>query len=775
MSALLEANRPTEPTDLYARLGERVADWQDPADVGQAVADVLGDLLVRPAITVFRCDPTGDLRLLGSHGGRGEAIAIGTRTPADGALGNALRDRVSQKNLNKYVEPDFVHSLPGEQHSVLAVPVVVGSDALGVIQLDYASPASPTAEDQKRTEELASYLAVAWRAASVDGPVANPSAEGDRLDVEALVESLARSDFDTLLQRVPEAAIELLGCDGAAVLMRHSERQMLEVASGSGVLGTTAGALIPLDGTGAGGVFRSGKSASVVGGAWNSERILPEEVLPGSIGAALMVPVLSNGKIDGLLIAIRSNSDRRFDHRAAPLLETLGNVAGAAIAIRSIGPLRQRISDAALIAEVGRAMTGTLGIDDVLAVVVRSAEMLISGRSAGVVLRSGRGNGLVLAAASGSLMLKTGTELSSDTILGHVIASGETTLTENLSEDERGWPFGDNYGPAALFALESRNETRGVLFAARNAKGEPLSDKDIDALRKLGAYAAIAIENAKLYQEQTELSSALRKQTDELEMAYAELRTSQERLLVSEKMAALGRVTAGIAHEINSPLGSILNCLQLATSYAEEYGESVGDPEVTLDDHRGIAKDILESLKLAEDSARRVAQFVRTIKGQTRMEDEKDEPFDPSEVVDSTLVILGHEFENKPIDLEADLDRSVELRGDATKFAQIIQNLVSNAADAYEGEPGKVRISLRSEDGNAILEVADDGCGIPEEIRPRIFDYLFTTKDVGSGTGLGLAMVHSTVASHFHGKVDFRTEVGSGTTFVVTIPLRPEN
>jgi signal transduction histidine kinase len=383
---------------------------------------------------------------------------------------------------------------------------------------------------------------------------------------------------------------------------------------------------------------------------------------------------------------------------------------------------------------------------------------------------------MTLVAASGSLMKHSKAVLQTrDTVVGWVASSGENVITEALSEDPRGWPLGPDFGPAAMVPLESRGQIRGVLLAARGPGADPVSDDDLDAIRKLGAYAAIAIENARLYQAQTELSQTLRQQAQELEKAYAELGTSQERLLVSEKMAALGRVTAGIAHEINSPLGSILNCLQLATTYTEEYKSSATDPDVTSDDHVGIATDILESLKLAEEATRRVAQFVRTIKGQTRMEEEISEQFEPADVTESTILMLQHELDSGTVQVEAQIERGILLQGDSNKYAVVVQNLISNAVDAYEGGTGVVRVSIRRDGPNALLEVEDRGAGIPEEIRQRIFDYLFTTKDVGHGTGLGLSLVHSIVTSHFGGKIEYQSEVGSGTTFVVTIPLPAES
>src|SRR5690606_16417663 len=132
-----------------------------------------------------------------------------------------------------------------------------------------------------------------------------------------------------------------------------------------------------------------------------------------------------------------------------------------------------------------------------------------------------------------------------------------------------------------------------------------------------------------------------------------------------------------------------------------------------------------------------------------------------AEVIRSTLNLLHHESPDGRVTFVAELADEVELRGDPNKFAVVVQNLLSNASDSYEGREGPVTIRLKMAEEMVVLEVEDAGSGIPEEVRPRIFDYLFTTKDIGQGTGLGLSLVHSIVTSTFQGTISFRTEVGA--------------
>jgi signal transduction histidine kinase len=257
-----------------------------------------------------------------------------------------------------------------------------------------------------------------------------------------------------------------------------------------------------------------------------------------------------------------------------------------------------------------------------------------------------------------------------------------------------------------------------------------------------------------------------------LRRANQELRESQARLVLSEKLAALGRVTAGIAHEINSPLGATFNAVELARGYALEYRESIGDASVTEDDHRAIAADLLGALALAESAASRAGAFVRSIKMQTRAEAVTTEQrLELASEIRTIIALLGHE--RPELDVRCELARGLVVAGDPHRLALVVRNLVVNALDSY-GETTAARpVWLRTfaAADHAVLEVEDHGDGIPAAIRSRVFDYLFTTKEVGRGTGLGLSMAHNVVTSHFRGSIDFDSEVGRGTIFRVRLPL----
>ena len=756
--------------DFDRSLDERVGDTSDPYRASGAAAELLAERLQGPRVAIqAAAADSGELVLLArSPRDASRLEAPGTRTtPRSGAVLRALRDGSTQSDANVYVEPDFVHSQPGETRSEVAVPIPGAKRAIGVVQLTYAGADRPREDHVRAAEAVARRLAPALtgeRGAAGDDPVSEIAAR--------LAAVLASADDVAEAMRVVAAgAMTVTGGSGALFLVRHGSRQALEIAAHTGAVTLPASGIVPLEGTMVGEVVRTGQSRS-----WTRIEGAPGRPVLSSQGdpfaSVLAVPLRSAGRTFGALVVVDRTSAGEHDPQEVERLQLLAHHAAAIDPLRQIGPLRRRLSDNSLVAEVGRAITGTLGLDEVLGLVVGAAEMLVGARGVALGLLTDDGERLHLAATNGALRSCRGLTVPvRGSLIGWAVETASQASSDCVSDDPRGFEHEARQGPGVVVPLESRARILGALMVTRAEGAAPPSDEDTDALRKLAGYASIAIDNAHLYREQLELSRTLQTRTDELSRAYAELRESQERLVMSEKMAALGRITAGIAHEINSPLGGILNSLQLAGAYVEEYRASAGDPEVTAEDHAAIAGDLGEAIRMAEGATRKVAEFVRTIKGQTRTgEANIRTEFAVADEVEAVATLLSHELRNRNVEVAREIDPALKLVGDRGKFALIVQNLLSNAIDSYEGEGGVVTVQAGREGDALVMKVEDRGCGIPESIRPRIFDYLFTTKDVGKGTGLGLSIVHSIVTTGFQGEISVRSAPGSGSTFSVRFP-----
>jgi len=227
--------------------------------------------------------------------------------------------------------------------------------------------------------------------------------------------------------------------------------------------------------------------------------------------------------------------------------------------------------------------------------------------------------------------------------------------------------------------------------------------------------------------------------------------------LISEKMASLGRLTAGIAHEMNTPLATVRASLVALTKLAAEYDSSIGDTAITPEDHREIAQEIQQAIRLADTAAERAASFVRGIKAQTRDLPQERQQFDVVPVIQETLLLLSHALRKAGCTAALESARDhVELFGSLGRLSQVVTNLVTNAIDASISKGGgPITLRLTPQDQGVVLEVTDAGCGIAPEHLPKIFDPMFTTKPFGEGTGLGLTIVHEIVVGEFGGTVDY--------------------
>jgi two-component system NtrC family sensor kinase len=263
------------------------------------------------------------------------------------------------------------------------------------------------------------------------------------------------------------------------------------------------------------------------------------------------------------------------------------------------------------------------------------------------------------------------------------------------------------------------------------------------------------------------LSGALARANTELESANQALRDTQGKLVQAAKMASLGELVAGIAHEINNPLAFILAHQGTVARLLSQVAPRVaGDPEAQRAVEKAMAR--AESMTLG---LRRIQDLVQNLRKFSRLEEGGAQEVDVPEAIGTVLVLLTHKLADRIV-VEQHLAAPRILRCSPALLNQVVMNIVGNAADAIEG-PGRIRVATRTEGGDYVIEVSDSGPGVPEPIRARIFEPFFTTKPVGAGTGLGLSIAYAVVGAH-HGGIavdDARWEDGGpGARFTIRVP-----
>ncbi len=290
------------------------------------------------------------------------------------------------------------------------------------------------------------------------------------------------------------------------------------------------------------------------------------------------------------------------------------------------------------------------------------------------------------------------------------------------------------------------------------------------------------------------LESLVAKRTASLEASLRELADNQSRLLQTEKLASIGQLAAGVAHEINNPVGYIKSNLNAMKDYGGDLArlltaylrleEMVRNDRVhakgtarLLDDIAAIRAEIdlgyiLEDCpQVIEESLEgieRVIGIVADLKNFAHLDGDEFERADINSGLESTLNIVWNELKYKA-EVVRDFGPLPEVRCYPQRLNQVFMNILVNAAQAIE-EKGTIRIATRAEDDHVVVEISDDGCGIPPEALDRIFDPFFTTKEVGKGTGLGLSLAYNIIQSH-RGSIEVASRPGKGTTFTIRIPI----
>jgi len=251
-----------------------------------------------------------------------------------------------------------------------------------------------------------------------------------------------------------------------------------------------------------------------------------------------------------------------------------------------------------------------------------------------------------------------------------------------------------------------------------------------------------------------------------------DLEDTQSQLMRSEKMAALGNLMAGIAHEINTPVGAVHSMHDTLIRAVEKLKATIERdfPDDVLK-NRGLQaalKVIADSNKVIETGTRRVTTIVRSLRNFARMDDAEKKRVDLHEGLEDTLMLVYHDIKNR-IELVRNYGEVPPICCYPSRLNQVFLNILTNAQQAIEGK-GKITITTSCAGGDVRVAIADTGVGIPEENLQRIFEAGMTTKEVGKGTGLGLSICQRIMEEH-GGRIEVESVVGEGATCTVGLPL----
>ncbi len=248
---------------------------------------------------------------------------------------------------------------------------------------------------------------------------------------------------------------------------------------------------------------------------------------------------------------------------------------------------------------------------------------------------------------------------------------------------------------------------------------------------------------------------------------------NQSMLMEKERLASLGQMIGGIAHNLKTPIMSISGAAEGLLDLTKEYDISIGDPEVTNEDHHAIVKDMNEWIYKIKEYTEYMSDVITAVKGQAvNFSDESSTSFTISEAVKYVDVLMKHELKNALVDLDIHMlvDPSISIKGNINSFVQVLNNMISNAIQAYNGKQNqKIDFTIDRKGNDIQFSIQDYGSGIPDSVQDKLFKEMITTKGK-NGTGLGLFMSFSNIRAHFNGNITFESKEGFGTKFIISIP-----
>lgn len=458
--------------------------------------------------------------------------------------------------------------------------------------------------------------------------------------------------------------------------------------------------------------------------------------------------------------------------------------------------LLERYQEIDLFEDISTQLTTSLDARQIAQLVLQEMGRLVESTAGAILLLNADGTAFETLAEFGTAL--DGDRLSTHHgIIGQIVQSGRPELVNDVPADPRS-TTATNLQALICVPLRAKERILGAI-AIGTQTPDTYRAEHLKLVSIFASQTAIALEKALLYEQSCLAAIQAKAQTDRLQQALQDLQLAQTQLIQSEKMSSLGQLIAGVAHEINNPVNFICGNLKYVAEYAQDLLHILQDyqrflpvapPDLALEieaiDLEFLMQDLprlLESMRIGTD---RIIEIVQSLKNFSRHDEAEMKAVNIHDGIDGTLMILRHRLKaagHRPaIEVIKDYAPLPPVECYAGQLNQVFMNILANAIDALEerlethstDDPAlhpTITIHTEAIEGWAIIRITDNGLGIPEDILRRIYDPFFTTKEIGKGTGLGMAISHQIIVDKHRGILKCRSQPGEGTEFWIQIPV----